>query len=218
MVTANALRLSALVAVAMASGYLWRGAVEVRRPVKALRAEVPAIAFELPDAPFRSLGHLHVSVPGASSPVAKRRGVARAPQRSAPASRSGAAQLIAVESKHPSRLRAAKPKPPPESRRPKPPPAPPPLTPAPPPPPVSPPDPAPPPQAGVETRPGRGKGDKKHSRTGPRRHERKQKKEKAEKPPKAEKEDQGGKKEKPPKVKKDDRGEQGKEKGKKEKK
>ena len=203
----------------MASGYLWRGAVEVRKPVKAVRSAVPAIAFELPDAPFRSLGQLHVRVPRASTPVQRRRVVARArPQRGAPASRSGGAQLIAVKLKHPSRLRPAKPKPPAESRRPKPPPAPPPLTPPPPPPPVSPPEPAPPPQAGVETRPGRGKGDKKHCRTGPRRHERKQKNEKAEKPPKAEKEDQGGKQEKPSKVKKDDKGEQGKEKGKKEKK
>jgi hypothetical protein len=217
-VTANALRLSALVAVAMASGYLWRGAVEVRKPVKALRSAVPAIAFELPDAPFRSLGHLHVRVSRASSPVAKRRVVARAtPRRSIPARRVGPAQLIAVESQHPSRARAAKPQPPAKNPPSKPPPPPPAPAPPPPAPPVSPPEPAPPPPAGVETGPARGKGDKKHAETRPR-HERKQKREKCDQGSKAEKKDRGAKEEKPEKVKKDDKGNKGPEKGKKGKK
>src|SRR5207244_2953776 len=176
---ANALRLAALVAAAMTSGYLWRGAIEVRKPAKTVGSGPQAIGFELPDAPFSSLSKLRAHASRASAPVGKRRAVVRAtPRRSIPVSRPGGAQLIAaveapppssvhaVRSKHSSRVRTAKPQPPSKSPRPKPPPPP---VPPPPPPPANPPEPPPPPPppAGAETRPGRGKGDRKHTHTGP---------------------------------------------------
>jgi outer membrane biosynthesis protein TonB len=195
----------------MTSGYLWRGAVEVRKSTEVLRSTAPAIAFELSDAPFGWLGHLRVRVPRASSPVEKRRAVVRAtPGQSSPARRSGAAQLIAAvetpptspargRAKHRSPARGAQPAP-------KPPASP---VPPPPPPPVSSPEPTPPPPAGVETGPGRGKKEEKK--------EKKQKPEKQAKPekqPKAEKKTKDEKGDKGQKCDRDEKG-QGKGKGKK---
>ena len=184
------MRLSALVVAAMASGYLWRGAVDVQEPVVVSLSPVPAIGFELPDAPLSSLGHLRVRVPRASRPAAKRGVVTRAtPPPSSPAHPSGTAQAIAVveapqaspartrRAKHRSRVKGAQPAP----RPPAPPVA---------PPPVTAPEPPPPPPARVETRPGRGKGEKKAKKQKP------EKRPKPEKQPKAEKQkDEKGDKE-----------------------
>jgi hypothetical protein len=206
---ANALRLSALVAAATASGYFWRGAVELRKHARSLPLAAPAIAFELPKATLRPLAHLHVRVPRAPSRASKRRVVIRAtPRRSTHTSRSGASQLIAsVQAtptssapKHQSRVRPVRPatprtKPPAKSPQPKPAP-----------PPVSPPAPTPPPPVGVAPAPDekkqkREKGDKK---------EKKQKQAKCEHKEKQQKNDE--------KQEKKDKADNGQGKGKKEKK
>ncbi|MEP6910434.1 MAG: hypothetical protein ABI896_08395 [Actinomycetota bacterium] len=181
--TANTLRLSALVAAAMTSGYLWRAAVDLHAPETLLQATpAAAIGFELPDAPFSSLERLREPSRRASVPVRKARPVVRRNEQRSDSRASAATQLIAVvqtrpaspaQAKHSSRRavgkHASRPATPPPGQPPRPAPPPPPVPQPPPPvnPPAPPPPPPPPPPVREETRPGRGKGDKHHSHSGP---------------------------------------------------
>ena len=180
------MRLAALVAAAMASGYLWRAAVEPSSTKTVLRLAPAAIARELSDLPFSSLERLRPSAASEGAPVAHRRaGASPEPRRARPANGT---QLISasLESARPapsprveppSHARSAKPgakqprRRPPQGAAASPssaasPPAPPRPQPPPPPPPRRHPI-LPPPPVGGETRPGWGKGDKNHTHTGP---------------------------------------------------
>ena len=174
-VSANAVRLAALVSAATASGYLWRAALEPGHATTIIRVAPPLIRPQVPAAP----AHL----PPPTGPVASqgkradvavhrrsRSGAPVAERTAAPASRTYAP---------PRRRPAPKPRP-----TPKPTPAPtskPPPTPTPNPPespapteaapattPTAPPESsAPPEEAGEGTKPGWGNGDKNHDHGGP---------------------------------------------------
>ena len=185
--TSTVLRLSALVAVSMSAGYLWRAAVEPGGTAASSSVIPAAAASELAEVPFNSLDLLRPAKVEDGASVRARQ-VARRVQRSARRART--AQFVSVtvarRASHSAPPAArpstppAKKKPPKSGRRPKPkpqppsapgPPAPPapapvppPALPPPPPPPAAPP---PPPPARGETRPGKGKGDKNHVHTGP---------------------------------------------------
>lgn len=189
--SSTALRLSALVAAAMSAGYLWRAAVEPGGTAAKLSAAQLGLRVEPADVSFNTLDLLR---PAEAEEESAGGGQADAvAQKGKPEARSSA-QLVSVtvsapqsgsaapaperRSKHPVRSKPTKdvqkrrPKPPAPPRRPNPPPpAPqPPPPPAPPPPPPAPPvapPPPPPPVAPVETRPGRGLGDRNHRHTGP---------------------------------------------------
>jgi hypothetical protein len=190
--TANALRLSALVAAAVSAGYLWRSAVDFSAPEQVLVAVAPAVPAPLPASPFSSLSTLHPLRGQHAVPVERRRSAARSHAKQGRGTHTGGARAEAVSfvSRPPTTAPAAPtPRPPawrvnpkpksPHKGRPKPPPPPPPPLPRPnppppPPPPAGPPPapppappPPPPPPVGVDTRPGNGKGDKNHVHTGP---------------------------------------------------
>ena len=187
--TSTVLRLSALVAVSMSAGYLWRAAVEPGGTAASSSVVPAAAASELAEVPFNSL-HLLRPAKVEDGASVRARQVARRVQRSARRART--AQFVSVtvarrashsappaarpstppvKKKPPKSGRGPKPKPkpkPPSAPGPPAPPAPapvpPPALPPPPPPPAGPP---PPPPARGETRPGKGKGDKNHVHTGP---------------------------------------------------
>src|SRR5262245_36922889 len=183
--TANALRLSALVAAAVSAGYLWRSAVDFSAPEKVLVAVQPEVRVPLPASPFSSLSTLHPLRAQHAVPIARKKTAARSHGKAARGAhaRGAGAEAVAFVPRPPTTAPAppappppawrVKPKPP-HKGRPKPPPAPPPPRPNPPPPPPAGPPPAPPPApppppppVTVETRPGNGKGDKNHVHTGP---------------------------------------------------
>jgi hypothetical protein len=189
--SSTALRLSALVAAAMSAGYLWRAAVEPGGTAAKSSAAQPGLR-QPPDISFDTLDLLRPAeakeepaVGGQSVAVAQEaksgaRSSVRLVSVTVSASHSGSATSPpARRSTHPVRTKPTKnglkprPRPaPPPRRNPPPPPAPqppppPPPPPAPPQPPPLPPPPPAPPVAAVETRPGRGLGDRNHRHTGP---------------------------------------------------
>jgi hypothetical protein len=181
--TPTVLRLSALVAVSMSAGYLWRAAVDTSGPGTSLLVVPPAATSELAEVPFNSLDLLRPARVEDGTSVRARQ-VTRRVQRSARRART--AQFVSVtgagQARHsappaarpstpPAKTKPTnggrRPKPPPPAPPAQPPPPAPPAPPAPPPPPPPPVEPPPPPPAGGETRPGRGRGDRNHRHTGP---------------------------------------------------
>ena len=190
--SSTALRLSALVAAAMSAGYLWRAAVEPGETAATSSTAQPGLRVEPADVSFNTLDLLRPAEPGQESAgggqadTVARKDAGPGPHTSAQlvsvtvrSPRPGSAAPAPVRrSTHPVRTQPTKPgrkprpKPPAPPPRPNPPPPPAPQPPPPPPPappPVAPPPPPPPapPPVAVETRPGRGRGDRNHRHTGP---------------------------------------------------
>jgi uncharacterized membrane protein YgcG len=194
--TANAVRLSALVAAAVSAGYLWRAALEHHPAQKALVTVPPALHFQPSADLFNSLTGLRVEAMRVARQEALRAEQAHVAATSAPhgsAQASGSRSVAFVRTQpaagpshgSPSSGGSSDPQPkppkskPPRGGKPKPkPPPPPPPAPKPPPPPPPPvgqplaPPPPPPPPMGGGTKPGWGKGDKNHVHTGPPGHSR----------------------------------------------
>jgi hypothetical protein len=184
---ALALQLVVLICCAVASGYLWRAALETGRAIRYVSAGTPyRPSWPTPEAPDRvTVNHVPPTRPGraARTGPAVRSAVATAgpsSKTSRPATSSPAVAKVGDQNPPPQSPPAS---PPPQSPPPSPPPPsppPPPATPPSPPPPPAPP-PSPPPPASPPTRaasvvtapakkgerPGWGKGDRNHDHTGP---------------------------------------------------
>jgi hypothetical protein len=189
-VTAQAVKLSALVAAAVSAGYLWRAALDTG-PEQVLTTAPPAIHFDPGADLFNSLAGLQAEaaqVARQEALRAERARIAAHSKHGSPASASEAQPIVFVRtgpaaspphrsgstgSGGSSHAKSPKPKPkpkPPPGRGGQHPPPPPPPQPAPPPaPPAGPPpaQPPPPPPARGGSRPGWGKGDRNHSHSGP---------------------------------------------------
>ena len=190
-VTAQAVKLFALVAAAVSAGYLWRAALD-NGPEQVLAAAPPAIHFDPGADLFNSLTGLQAEaarVAHQEALKAERAQIAALSKHGSAASGSVTQPIVLVRTgpaaspSHGSGSTGSggsghakspkpkpKPKPPPGRGGEKPPPPPPPPQPAPPPaPPAGPPPapPPPPPPVSGGSRPGWGKGDRNHSHSGP---------------------------------------------------
>ena len=189
-VTAQAVKLSALVAAAVSAGYLWRAALD-DGPQQVLAAAPPAIHFDPGADLFNSLTGLQTEAArvarqealkaqsariarlpkqGSAAPASKAQPIVFVGTGPAASSSNGSGSTGSGGSSHAKSPKPPKPKPPPGRGGQNPPPPPPPPQPAPPPAPPAGPPPAPPPPPPPVTggsRPGWGKGDRNHSHSGP---------------------------------------------------